>query len=82
LSARATRIKVEIEIETSSRRCIGSESKAARRRAVNTNVRRKVQNPLDAAAIPGNTRLAMTTDRSLFCAADLGLISIAVILPL
>jgi hypothetical protein len=80
LSARATRIKL-IEIETASARRIGTESKAAGARAVNTDLCRKVQNTLDAGAAPGDTRLAMTTDRLFSAAADLGLISIVVILP-
>jgi hypothetical protein len=69
------------EKRCSSRRRIGSESKAAVADRVNTDFRRRVQNPLDAAAVPGDTRRAMTTNRLHICAADLGLLAIVVILP-
>jgi hypothetical protein len=69
-----------IEIEISSARRIGSESKAAWNRAVNRS-HRKVQNPVDAATRPGDTHRTMTAEPFSFRLAELGLLSIVVILP-
>ena len=84
---RATKMS-ENEKRKSSRRRIGTESKATVARRVNMNFRRRVHNlTLDTRDVPGHTRQAMTmqifsTARGLHIpVADLGLIAIVVILP-
>jgi hypothetical protein len=78
---RATKMS-ENRKRKSSRRRIGTESKAGLAGAVNTDVRRRVQNvALDRRGAHRNTRRTMTRNHLHIPAADLGLISILVILP-